>query len=71
MLSSSTDVASPITGFAWDLAGNGAFAAGGPVNSTSFSTPGKHLVQLRVTDANGASSVAAETIVVGARVLPS
>ena len=70
LLSSSTDAASPIIGFAWDLAGNGAFAAGGPVNSTSFSTPGKHLVQLRVTDANGASSVAAETIEVAPAALP-
>ncbi len=70
LLSSSTDAASPITGYAWDLAGNGAFAVGGAVNSTSFSTPGKHLVQLLVTDAKGASSVAAETILVGARVLP-
>ena len=70
MLSSSTDIASPITAYAWDLAGNGAFAAGGPVNSTSFSTPGKHVVQLRVTDANGHASVAAETIEVGPASLP-
>ena len=70
LLSSSTDVASPITAFAWDLAGSGAFAAGGPVMSTSFSTPGRHLVQLRVTDANGLSSVAAETIEVTARPSP-
>jgi large repetitive protein len=70
LLSSSTDLASPITAYAWDLAGNGAFAAGGPVNSASFSTPGKHVVQLRVTDANGHASVAAETIDVGPASLP-
>jgi hypothetical protein len=70
LLSSSTDLASPITAYAWDLAGNGAFAAGGPVNSTSFPTPGKHVVQLRVTDAIGLVSVAAETIDVGAASLP-
>jgi PKD repeat protein len=70
LLSSSTDLASPIVAYAWDLAGNGAFAAGGPVNTTSFSTPGKHVVQLRVTDANGGSSVAAETIDVGSASLP-
>jgi hypothetical protein len=70
LLSSSTDAVSPITGFAWDLAGSGAFAAGTPVMTTSFSTPGKHLVQLRVTDAIGLSSVAAEAISVSGPVLP-
>ena len=68
LLSSSTDAASPITAFAWDPAGNGAFTPGGPVVSTSFSTPGRHLVQLRVTDANGLSSVASEAIEVSAPV---
>jgi hypothetical protein len=65
LVSSSTDAASPITAFAWDLAGAGPFVGGGPGISTSFSTPGNHLVRLRVTDANGLSSVAAETIPVG------
>jgi hypothetical protein len=64
LASSSTDASSPITAFAWDLAGNGAFTAAGPVTSTSFATPGNHLVRLRVTDANGLSSIVAETIVV-------
>jgi len=62
LASSSTDAASPITALAWDLAGDGTFAAGGPVIGTSFSTPGSHIVRLRVTDANGLSSIAAETI---------
>jgi hypothetical protein len=70
LLSSSTDAASPIVAFAWDLAGNGAFAPGAPVISTSFATPGRHLVQLRVTDANGVSAVAAETIEVTPPPLP-
>jgi hypothetical protein len=70
LLSSSTDAVSPITGFAWDLVGNGLFSAGPPVTSTSFSAPGKHLVQLRVTDGVGLSSVAAETIPVTGPVLP-
>ena len=70
LLSSSTDAVSPITGFAWDLVGNGLFSAGPPVMSTSFSAPGKHLVQLRVTDGIGLSSVAAETIPVTGPVLP-
>lgn len=67
LLSSSTDPARPITSYSWDLLGTGAFAAGGPLNATSFSTAGKHLVQLRVSDAGGASNVAAETIDVAAR----
>jgi hypothetical protein len=62
LLSSSTDAFSPIMSYAWDLAGTGAFAAGGPVVSTSFSTPGRHTVQLRVSDAGGLSSVASEAI---------
>jgi len=70
LLSSSTDASSPITAFAWDLAGSGAFSAGGPVASTSFSTAGGHLVQLRVGDANGLSSVASETIEVTPPLLP-
>jgi hypothetical protein len=69
LVSSSTDTASPITAFAWDLGGIGAFATGGPGMSTTFSTPGNHVVQLRVTDANGLSSVAAETIPVSSRPL--
>jgi hypothetical protein len=66
LVSSSTDASSPITAFAWDVAGTGAFATGGSGTSTTFSTAGNHLVQLRVTDANGLSSVASETIPVGA-----
>jgi hypothetical protein len=62
LASSSTDAASPINAFAWDTAGNGPFTAGGPVQTTSFSTPGDHVVRLRVSDANGMWSVAAETI---------
>jgi hypothetical protein len=62
LASSSTDAASPITGFAWDLAGTGAFAGGGPVLTTSFSSPGGHVVRLRVADARGLSSVVAQTI---------
>jgi len=62
LLSSSTDASSPITAFAWALVGNGPFRAGKPLITTSFSAPGGHLVRLRVTAANGLSSVAAETI---------
>jgi hypothetical protein len=60
--SNSTDAASPLTAFAWDLAGDGPLIGGGPVLSTWFSSPGAHVVRLRVTDAKGLSSVTAETI---------
>lgn len=69
LASTATDSASPITGLAWDLAGNGAFAEGGPIVGTTFSIPGDHLVQLRVTDAEGRSAIASETIKVGLPVL--
>jgi hypothetical protein len=62
LASSSTDAASPLSSFAWDLAGNGTFRALAPVIATSFSTPGNHLVRLRVGDLRGASSVVAETV---------
>jgi hypothetical protein len=55
--------------FAWDIAGTGSFATGGPGMSTTFSTQGNHVVQLRVTDANGVSGVATRTIPVGAAAL--
>jgi PKD domain len=70
LVSTSTDASSPITGFAWALAGSGAFTAGKPVLTTSFSTAGNHVVRLQVTDANGLSSTATETIGVAAHPLP-
>jgi Bacterial Ig-like domain len=60
LVSSSSDGSSPITGLAWAL--GGPFQTGGPVLTTSFATAGAHVVQLRVTDASGLSSVTAETI---------
>jgi Bacterial Ig-like domain len=62
LVSSSTDSASPITGFGWALTSAGMFQDGGSVLSTSFSTPGAHVVRLRVSNAAGLSSVATETI---------
>lgn len=70
LVSSSTDAGSSITAFAWDLAGTGAFASGGNAITTSFSSPGDHLVRLRVTDADGVSGVAAATIPVTMPQLP-
>ena len=66
LASSSTDATTPITAFAWDLTGTNVFATGAQVITTSFSTPGNHLVRLNVTAANGLSSTAAETIPVTA-----
>jgi hypothetical protein len=66
LVSSSTDAANPITGYAWDLAGTGPFKAAGPVLTTSFASPGNHVVRLQVTDAGSVSSVATETIPVSA-----
>jgi PKD domain. len=67
LVSSSTDPASPITGFEWSLSSIGAFSAGKPVLTTSFATPGGHVVRLRVTDAAGRSSIATQTVPVTAR----
>ncbi len=70
LISTATDAGAAITGFAWAPAGNGVFAAGESSLTTSFSTPGPHLVQLRVTDASGGSSLVAETIPVSAAPVP-
>jgi hypothetical protein len=69
LVSNSTEIASPITAFAWALGANGAFQLGSPVLSTSFATPGAHVVRLRVSAADGLSSVATETVPVTSRSL--
>ncbi len=66
LVSSSSDPHSPIIGYAWLLTGN-AFQSSGPLITTSFSTSGPHVVKLRVTSADGLSSVASETIPVASR----
>jgi len=68
-VSKSTDASSPITGYGWDLAGNGPFAPGGPLATTTFATAGAHTVRLQVSDANGLSSLATETIQVAPQAL--
>jgi Bacterial Ig-like domain len=65
LVSTSIDTRSPITGFAWSLTSSSPFLAGGALLTTSFSTRGGHVVRLRVTDADGLSSLATETINVG------
>jgi hypothetical protein len=62
LVSSSTDSFSAITGFAWSLSSAGPFVAGKPALATSFATPGSHVVRLQVTDAEGRSSVATESV---------
>jgi PKD domain len=62
LASTATDATSPITSFAWDLAGGGAFGEAGPVITTSFSAAGTHAVRLLVTAADGSSSIAAAAI---------
>jgi hypothetical protein len=65
LVSTSTDLTSPITAYAWDLADNGPFGAfkdGGPVTTTTFATPASHQARLRVTAADHLSSIAVETI---------
>jgi PKD repeat protein len=66
LISTSTAASSPITSYAWSLAGNGVFGAGESSLVTSFSSPGAHTIQLRVTGANGLSSEVAQTIMVSA-----
>jgi hypothetical protein len=68
LASNSTGVSSPLSGFGWDV-GSNQFASGGPSVTTSFATPGAHVVRLQVSDANGLSSVAARTINVTAQAL--
>ena len=62
---------STIASLAWDLQGTGVFAPGvGATATTSFATAGSHVVRLRVTDTDGMSSVAQQTILVAPRSLP-
>lgn len=62
LASSSTDETSPLATFAWALASNAAFKVGKPVLTTTFTTPGDHVVRLRVTAVDGLSSVATATV---------
>jgi hypothetical protein len=68
LASNSTGGSTPLSGFGWDV-GGGQFAAGGALLSTSFATPGPHVVRLQVSDADGLSSIAAHTINVAAQAL--
>jgi hypothetical protein len=63
--STSTELGGRITKYAWDFHDNGPFGAfeeGAPVASASFATPAPHVIRLRVTDQNGASNIASESV---------
>jgi hypothetical protein len=65
LTSTSSEPGGKITGYAWDFHDNGPFGAfeeGGPVAGASFATPAPHVIRLRVTDRDGRSDIAAETI---------
>jgi hypothetical protein len=66
LVSTSLGGSSAIVSYAWDPTGGGAFSAGGPVFTTTFSSAGLHTVGLRVTDARGLSALAHATIRVSA-----
>jgi hypothetical protein len=61
----SSDPDGPIVSHAWDLDGDGQFddAAGAAV-ARSFSSPGAHVVRLRVIDSGGLADVASQTVLV-------
>jgi hypothetical protein len=58
----STDLTSPLVGYAWDLGLGGGFVGGGPTLYTRFATYAPHVVRLRVTNGSGVSDVATHTI---------
>jgi hypothetical protein len=70
LVSNSSDPGSPLTSYAWDLAGSGPFQAGPQVLSATFSTAGNHVVRLRVADAAGLTSVVSQTIPVAPVAVP-
>jgi PKD domain-containing protein len=66
-VSSSTDLAAPITAYAWSLLPSEALRLGNPTVRTVFTTPGPHLVRLQITDAAGRTSLASRKIEVAHR----
>ena len=61
LVSTSSDATSPISSYAWNTVGS-TFLAGAQRKTTTFTTPGSHRVQLRVTDGAGLTSVASVQI---------
>ena len=67
LVSSSTDLGSPITAYAWSLLPSEALRLGNPTVRTVFTTPGPHLVRLQISDAAGRTSLASRKIEVAHR----
>jgi len=67
--STSSDPDSPITGYKWDLDGNGSVDATGPTASRAYRAGGYN-VTLTVTDSEGASAFQTQTLNVAARPPP-
>ncbi|HEU0024210.1 MAG TPA: PKD domain-containing protein [Thermoleophilaceae bacterium] len=69
---STDDLALPNSSYAWDLDNDGAFDdAVGQTTSASFATSGSKTVRLQVTDSDGATDVATETVAVAANPAPA
>jgi PKD repeat protein len=64
--STSSDPDTPIAGYAWDLNGDGRFGDGAGTTATAAYPVGSHSVTLMVTDSEGASAFATQTITVSA-----
>jgi subtilisin len=62
----STAPDSTILSYEWDFDGDGTIDARGRTATVVFTTPGRHTVRLRVTDADGASHTTTRTIRVNA-----
>ena len=60
-----------ISGYAWDLDGDGAFERTGVTQSHSYTTPGPVTVRLQVTDSNRATNTETKTITVNANTPPT
>jgi hypothetical protein len=62
LASSSADATSAIVGLAWDFSGNGPLVPGPPLVTTTFATPGPHVVRLRAAAASGLVREVRQTI---------
>jgi PKD repeat protein len=65
--SGSTDAVGTITDYKWDLDGSGKFATDSgtnPKTTFAYTSPGKYIVSLRVTNDQGQTSTVAQTVVV-------
>lgn len=62
LLSTSTAGSSPLTSFAWATTPTGPFDLVGVAGSTTFTSPGEHLIRLQVTAADGLSSTVSNEV---------